>query len=66
MRLRVGSLKGTSQKVRLAPVVNRKRFLVFGSPNDELREIMNGFGAIYFNPVLDVLVPRGYLTYFDS
>jgi len=35
---------------RFARLVERRRFLVFGSPSDALREILNGFGATYLRP----------------
>ncbi len=32
---------------RFAGMVTRKRFTVFGSPSDELRSVLDGFGATY-------------------
>ena len=41
-----GSLYGE----RLANLVDRKRFAVFGTPSLELKEILDQFGATYFAP----------------
>jgi quinol monooxygenase YgiN len=35
---------------RYASMVERKRFVVFGQPSDELRMLLNGFGATYHRP----------------
>ncbi|MBI3372413.1 MAG: antibiotic biosynthesis monooxygenase [Betaproteobacteria bacterium] len=35
---------------RFANMVDRRRFTVFGGPSDELREILDRFGAAYFGP----------------
>ena len=35
---------------RFVDMVERKRFTVFGIPSDDLKEILDGFGATYFNP----------------
>ena len=36
---------------RLAKMVVRKRFAVFGTPSPELKEILDQFGATYFAPL---------------
>lgn len=36
--------------VRFSSMVDRQQFLVFGTPSDALREILDGFGATYFHP----------------
>jgi len=33
---------------RFATLVDRTRFIVYGAPTAELREILDGFGATYF------------------
>jgi quinol monooxygenase YgiN len=33
---------------RLASLIDRRRFLVFGDPSAELRKVLDGFGATYF------------------
>ena len=38
---------------RFLSMVERKRFLVFGSPSGELMKILDGFGAIYMRPFGD-------------
>ena len=38
---------------RYLTMVERRRFLVFGRPNDELRRLLNEFGAIYLRPFGD-------------
>jgi quinol monooxygenase YgiN len=35
---------------RYASIVERKRFMVFGEPSDELRMLLNGYGATYHRP----------------
>ena len=35
---------------RFKSMVDRKRFTVFGAPSDELKRILDGFGATYFGP----------------
>jgi quinol monooxygenase YgiN len=35
---------------RYASMVERKRFVVFGDPSDELRTLLNGYGATYHRP----------------
>lgn len=35
---------------RFSGMVDRKQFTVFGSPSDELREVLDGFGATYLGP----------------
>jgi hypothetical protein len=35
---------------RYGRMVERKRFLVFGEPSDELRTLLNGYGASYHKP----------------
>lgn len=35
---------------RFVNMVDRKRFTVFGSPSNELREILDRFGAAYLGP----------------
>jgi quinol monooxygenase YgiN len=35
---------------RYASVVDRKSFAVFGEPSDELRTILDGYGATYHRP----------------
>ena len=35
---------------RYASMVERKRFVVFGDPSDELRALLNGYGAPYHRP----------------
>lgn len=35
---------------RYAHMVDRKRFSVFGSPSDELRRLLDGYGAKYHEP----------------
>jgi hypothetical protein len=35
---------------RFKSMVDRRRFTVFGAPTDELRRILDGFGAAYFGP----------------
>jgi quinol monooxygenase YgiN len=34
-------------------MVERKRFVVFGNPTAELKEALDGYGAIYFRPFGD-------------
>jgi hypothetical protein len=34
-------------------MVDRTRFTVFGNPSDELRELLDGFGATYLRPFDD-------------
>ena len=36
---------------RFVDMVVRKRFTVFGRPNDALKEILDQFGAIYLHPL---------------
>jgi quinol monooxygenase YgiN len=43
---------------RFLSMVERTRFTVFGNPNDELRKILDGLGAIYMRPF-------GEFTYWD-
>ncbi len=38
---------------RFSAMVQRRRFMVFGQPNDELRSLLNEFGAIYLKPFGD-------------
>jgi len=38
---------GTKFGERFLSMVERKRFTVFGSPSEELRNLLDGFGAIY-------------------
>lgn len=35
---------------RFMKMVDRGRFMVFGTPSDELRRILDGFGATYLSP----------------
>jgi quinol monooxygenase YgiN len=35
---------------RFSKAVERRRFMVFGTPSDELRAILDRFGATYFDP----------------
>jgi len=35
---------------RFAKMVERRRFTVFGTPSDELKGILDGFGATYLGP----------------
>ena len=35
---------------RFSALVDRRRFLVFGSPDDELRKLLDNFSAIYVAP----------------
>jgi quinol monooxygenase YgiN len=35
---------------RFLSMVGRKRFTVFGTPSDELRRVLDGFGATYLEP----------------
>jgi quinol monooxygenase YgiN len=35
---------------RFASMVDRIRFTVFGNPNDELKGLLDGFGATYLRP----------------
>lgn len=35
---------------RFGSMVDRKRFTVYGNPSDELRRLLDGFGAIYLAP----------------
>ena len=35
---------------RYASMVDRKRFVVFGEPSDELRAILDRYGAMYHRP----------------
>ena len=35
---------------RYASMVDRKRFVVFGEPSDELRTILDRYGAMYHRP----------------
>src|SRR5947209_6308703 len=35
---------------RFASLVDRTRFLVYGSPSAELREMLDGFGVTYLSP----------------
>lgn len=35
---------------RYASIVERKRFNVFGNPSDELRKLLDGYGATYHSP----------------
>ena len=35
---------------RFSSMVDRRRFTVFGQPTDELRKILDGFGATYLTP----------------
>jgi quinol monooxygenase YgiN len=34
---------------RYASMVNRKNFMVFGNPSDELRALLDSYGATYFH-----------------
>ena len=36
---------------RLASLIDRKRFIVLGTPTPELKQILDGFGAAYFAPL---------------
>jgi quinol monooxygenase YgiN len=36
---------------RYGALVERKRFLVFGEPSDELRAMLDNYGAIYHRPL---------------
>lgn len=38
----------TTYATRFASVVVRKRFTVFGTPSNELRQMLDRFGAVYF------------------
>lgn len=48
-------LRTFSQKfaARFLSMVERTRFTVFGAPSDELRGVLDGFGAIYLKPFGD-------------
>jgi quinol monooxygenase YgiN len=35
---------------RYASMVDRKHFVVFGDPSDELRTLLDGYGATYYRP----------------
>jgi quinol monooxygenase YgiN len=35
---------------RFVSMVERKRFTVFGAPSRELRNVLDGFGAVYLRP----------------
>lgn len=39
---------------RYLTMVERRRFTVLGRPNDELREVLDQFGAIYLTPFGDI------------
>ena len=38
---------------RFLIIVERTRFTVFGNPTDELRQLLDGFGATYLKPFND-------------
>jgi quinol monooxygenase YgiN len=38
---------------RFVAMVDRTRFTVYGNPNDELRALLDGFGATYLRPFGD-------------
>jgi len=38
---------------RFLSMVDRRRFSVFGNPSDQLRELLDGFGATYLRPFGD-------------
>jgi len=38
---------------RFVSMVDRTRFTVYGNPNDELRALLDGFGATYMRPFGD-------------
>jgi hypothetical protein len=38
---------------RFLSMVDRTRFTVFGTPSDELKGILDGFGATYLRPLGD-------------
>jgi quinol monooxygenase YgiN len=38
---------------RFLSMVDRRRFTVFGNPSDQLRELLDGFGATYLRPFGD-------------
>jgi hypothetical protein len=35
-------------------MVDRTRFIVFGKPSDELKVLLDGFGATYLKPLGDI------------
>jgi quinol monooxygenase YgiN len=35
---------------RFSRMVERKHFTVYGIPSEELRNVLDGFGAVYFSP----------------
>jgi quinol monooxygenase YgiN len=39
---------------RFLSMVERRTFMVFGAPNDELRKIFDGIGALYMRPLADI------------
>jgi quinol monooxygenase YgiN len=39
---------------RFLAMVERTHFLVFGAPSNELRELLDGFGATYLKPLGDL------------
>ena len=41
---------GTLSYERFASMVDRIRFTVFGNPSDELKGLLDGFGATYLRP----------------
>src|SRR3989442_507266 len=51
----VGHLRkfGSHFGERFLPMVDRTRFTVFGHPSDELRGLLDGFGATYLKPFGD-------------
>jgi len=41
---------------RFQSMVNRTRFTVFGMPSDELRQVLNGYGATFLRPFGDFAI----------
>ena len=39
---------------RFLDMANRTRFIVFGNPSDELKVLLDGFGATYLKPFGDI------------
>ena len=48
----VAHLRTFAQKfgARFAGMVDRKRFTVFGNPGEELKRVLDGYGATYLGP----------------